>query len=158
MSVAGTYTTTVKSPMGDQKGTLTVNQGDGNSWTGTMAGGLGSMDIKDGTVDGNTLHWTMDMTVPMPMKLTCEATVDGDTLTGKVNAGAFGDMPLSGERTCLTKRRDTQQQRRKHCDTSAAHVARDFAPFTITHSSRPCRFAVSRQPAFPSQVLQVITF
>lgn len=98
MSVAGTYTTTVKSPMGDQKGTLTVNSGDGDSWTGTMAGGLGSMDITDGTVSGNTLHWTMDMTVPMPMKLTCEATVDGDTLTGKVNAGAFGDMPLSGER------------------------------------------------------------
>lgn len=97
MSVAGTYNTTVKSPMGDQKGTLTVNQ-DGDSWTGTMAGGLGSMDITNGTVNGNTLYWTMDMTVPMPMKLTCEATVEGDTLTGKVNAGAFGDMPLTGER------------------------------------------------------------
>ena len=97
MSVEGTWNTTVKSPMGDQKGTLTVNR-DGDSWTGSMAGGMGSMDIKDGTVDGNTLHWTMDMTVPMPMKLTCEATVDGDNLTGKVNAGAFGDMPLSGTR------------------------------------------------------------
>lgn len=99
MSVAGTYTTTVKSPMGDQKGTLTVNPSDdGSSWTGNMAGGMGSMDIKDGTVSGNTLHWKMDMTVPMPMTLTCEATVDGDSITGKVNAGAFGDMPLSGER------------------------------------------------------------
>ena len=98
MSVEGTYNTTVKSPMGDQKGTLTVNCGDGNAWSGSMAGGMGSMDITNGTVDGNTLHWTMDMTVPMPMKLTCEATIDGDALTGKVNAGAFGDMPLTGER------------------------------------------------------------
>ena len=98
MSVAGTYNTTVKSPMGDQKGTLTVACGDGDAWTGSMAGGMGSMDITDGKVDGNTLNWTMDMTVPMPMKLTCEATVDGDALTGKVNAGAFGDMPLTGER------------------------------------------------------------
>ena len=97
MSVAGTYNTTVKSPMGDQKGTLTVNR-DGDSWTGNMAGGMGSMDISNGTVEGDTLKWTMDMTVPMPMKLTCEATVDGDSMTGKVNAGAFGDMPLSGER------------------------------------------------------------
>lgn len=97
MSVEGSWNTTVKSPMGDQKGTLTVNR-DGDSWTGSMAGGMGSMDIKDGTIDGNTLKWTMDMTVPMPMKLTCEATVDGDSLSGKVNAGAFGDMPLSGER------------------------------------------------------------
>ncbi|WP_133364787.1 hypothetical protein [Qipengyuania sediminis] len=99
MSVAGTYTTTVKSPMGDQKGTLTVNPSDdGSSWTGNMAGGMGSMDIKDGTISGNTINWKMDMTVPMPMTLTCEATVEGDSLTGKVNAGAFGDMPLSGTR------------------------------------------------------------
>lgn len=99
MSVAGTYNTTVKSPMGDQKGTLTVTPSDdGASWNGTMAGGLGSMDITGGTISGNTINWKMDMTVPMPMTLTCEATIDGDTLTGKVNAGAFGDMPLSGER------------------------------------------------------------
>lgn len=97
MSVEGTWNTTVKSPMGDQKGTLTVNR-DGDSWTGNMAGGMGSMDITNGTVEGDTIKWTMDMTVPMPMKLTCEATADGDNLTGKVNAGAFGDMPLTGTR------------------------------------------------------------
>ena len=56
MSVAGTYDTVVKSPMGDQKGTFTVVPGDdGNSFTGSMAGGMGSMDVVDGTVDGNTL-------------------------------------------------------------------------------------------------------
>lgn len=99
MSVAGTYETIVKSPMGEQKGTLTVEPGEGNSWTGKMAGSLGSMDITNGTREGNTLNWTMDMTVPMPMTLTCNATVDdGGALTGTVNAGAFGDMPLSGQR------------------------------------------------------------
>ena len=98
MSVAGTYDTVVKSPMGEQKGTLTVNR-DGDSWTGNMAGSLGSMDITNGTVDGNTLNWTMDMTVPMPMTLTCKATVDdAGALTGTVNAGAFGDMPISGQK------------------------------------------------------------
>ena len=99
MSVAGTYETTVKSPMGDQKGTLTVNPSDdGSSFTGSMAGGMGSMDITDGSVDGNTISWKMNMTVPMPMTLNCTATIDGDNLTGTVNAGAFGDMPLSGTR------------------------------------------------------------
>ena len=97
MSVAGTYDTTVKSPMGDQKGTLTVNP-DGDTWTGQMAGGMGSMDITDGKVDGNTITWSMNMTVPMPMTLNCTATIEGDTLAGKVNAGAFGDMPLTGTR------------------------------------------------------------
>ena len=62
-----------------------------------VSGAMGSMDVT-GTVDGNRIGWKQSMTVPMPMKLTCEATIEGDTLTGKVNAGAFGDMPLSGER------------------------------------------------------------
>jgi hypothetical protein len=32
------------------------------------------------------------------MKLEGSATVDGDSLTGSVNAGAFGSMPMSGTR------------------------------------------------------------
>ena len=99
MSVAGTYDTVVKSPMGDQQGTFTVvPDDDGNTFTGSMAGGMGSMDVEDGKIDGNKLTWKMNMTVPMPMTLDCEATVDGDQLTGNVNAGAFGAMPLTGER------------------------------------------------------------
>ena len=99
MSVAGTYDTVVKSPMGDQKGTFTVvPSDDGSSFTGSMAGGMGSMDTEDGKVDGDTLTWKMNMTVPMPMTLNCTAKVEGDQLTGTVNAGAFGDMPLTGQR------------------------------------------------------------
>ena len=98
MSVAGTYSTTVKSPMGDQSGTLTVNDNGDGTFSGSMAGSLGSMDIQDGKVDGNSISWKMQMVVPMPMTLDCEATIDGDTLTGSVNAGAFGAMPLSGTR------------------------------------------------------------
>ena len=69
-----------------------------NDDRGSLVGGLGSMDANNGKVAGNTLTWTMDMKVPMPMTLECEATVDGDTLTGGVKAGAFGTMPLSGTR------------------------------------------------------------
>ena len=58
---------------------------------------MGSMPI-DGTVEGNTLHWKQAITVPMPMTLDCEATVDGDTLKGNVGAGAFGSFPLTGTR------------------------------------------------------------
>lgn len=98
MSLSGTYNTTVKSPMGDQSGTFTVvDNGDG-TFSGNMAGGMGSMDVEEGKVDGNTLTWKMNMTVPMPMTLDCEATVADGTLTGNVNAGAFGAMPLSGEK------------------------------------------------------------
>jgi hypothetical protein len=83
--------------MGDQKSVLTVNV-DGDSWTGSNAGQMGALDITDGKVDGNTLTWTMDMKVPMPMKLEGTATVDGDTITGQVKAGAFGTMAMTGTR------------------------------------------------------------
>ena len=97
MSVAGTYKTVVKSPMGDQTGTLTVVP-DGDTFSGSLVGSLGSMDIAGGTVSGNTISWKMNMVVPMPMTLDCTATVDGDAISGEVKAGAFGSMPLSGSR------------------------------------------------------------
>ena len=97
MAVDGTYDVTVKSPLGDQKSTLTVKS-DGKSFTGTNDGAMGSMDVS-GTIDGDTLAWKQQMTVPMPMTLDMTATVDGDTITGTVGAGAFGSFPLSGTRT-----------------------------------------------------------
>ena len=95
--VDGSYDCVVKSPLGDQATTLTV-KADGARFTGTNAGAMGSMDV-EGEVDGNTLTWKQQMTVPMPMTLDCTATVDGDTLTGTVGAGAFGSFPMSGMRT-----------------------------------------------------------
>jgi hypothetical protein len=98
MSVAGTYDVVIKTPMGDQKGKLTVNA-NGDSFTGSVASDMmGSMEIAGGKISGNTITWTMDMKVPMPMTLEGEATVDGDSLTGAVKAGAFGSMALSGTR------------------------------------------------------------
>lgn len=95
-NVDGNWDTVVKSPMGDQKATLNV-QSAGDSFTGNFAGGMGTSDVT-GSVDGDTLKWKMDISVPMPMTLDCEATVDGDNLNGKVTAGAFGSFPLEGKR------------------------------------------------------------
>jgi hypothetical protein len=98
MSVAGTYDVVIKTPMGDQKGKLTVNP-SGDGFTGSVTSDMmGSMEIAGGKVSGNTITWSMDMKVPMPMTLEGEATVEGDTLTGAVKAGAFGSMALSGTR------------------------------------------------------------
>ncbi|MFM5917377.1 MAG: hypothetical protein ACKOOL_07580 [Novosphingobium sp.] len=97
MSVAGTYECVTKTPMGDQKSDVTIVV-DGDTFTGTNAGAMGSMTMDNGKIDGNTLTWTMNMTVPMPMTLEGTATVDGDTLSGTVKAGAFGAFPISGTR------------------------------------------------------------
>ncbi|WP_374283224.1 hypothetical protein [Novosphingobium sp.] len=97
MSVAGTYECVTKTPMGDQKSDVTIVV-DGDTFTGTNIGAMGSMELENGKVDGNTLTWSMKMTVPMPMTLEGTATVDGDSLTGSVKAGAFGSFPMSGTR------------------------------------------------------------
>jgi len=96
-NVDGSWNTVTKSPMGDQQAVLTV-QSAGDSFTGTFSGGLGTTDIKDGKVNGDTLSFSLDITVPMPMTLTVEATVDGDNLNGTVTAGAFGSFPITGTR------------------------------------------------------------
>lgn len=97
MSVAGTYDCVTKTPMGDQSSKFTVTV-DGDTFTGSNVGAMGSMDVEDGKVDGNRLTWKMKMTVPMPMTLEGDATVDGDTLSGTVKAGAFGSFPMNGTR------------------------------------------------------------
>jgi hypothetical protein len=96
-NVDGSWDTVTKSPMGDQKATLTVVSA-GDTFTGNYAGMMGAVDVKNGKIDGDTLSWSLDMVVPMPMTLTCTATIDGDTITGSVTAGAFGTFPMSGTR------------------------------------------------------------
>lgn len=96
-AVDGKWDTVAKTPMGDQKATLSVTSA-GDSFTGDYSGMLGSVPIANGKVDGNTLSWSLAITMPMPMTLTCQATIDGDALTGTVTAGAFGSFPLTGTR------------------------------------------------------------
>ena len=97
MSIAGTYEYITKTPMGDQKSEFTIEV-NGDTFTGKNQGAMGSMDLENGKIDGNKLTWSMKMTVPMPMTLEGEATVDGDTITGGVKAGAFGTFAMSGTR------------------------------------------------------------
>jgi len=96
-SVDGAYDCITKTPMGDQTSVFTVIS-NGDRFHGTNAGMLGSLDVKDGTVDGNKLVWTMEMVMPMPMTLQCEAIVEGDTFTGTIQAGGFGSMAMTGTR------------------------------------------------------------
>ncbi|MDG5488965.1 hypothetical protein NYR55_10095 [Sphingomonas sp. BGYR3] len=96
-NVDGSWDTVTKSPMGDQQATLSVTS-NGDTFTGTYSGAMGTTEVKDGKVAGDTLTWKVDIVVPMPMTLDCEATVDGDTITGTVGAGVFGSFPMSGKR------------------------------------------------------------
>lgn len=97
MSVAGTYEVITKTPMGEQKSTLTVAV-DGDTFSGSNVGPMGALEIAGGKVDGQTISWQSKITTPMPMTLDCQATIDGDAISGTVTAGMFGSFPMNGSR------------------------------------------------------------
>ena len=97
MSADGTWTTTMNTPMGAQNGTMELKT-EGNTLTGTLSGPQGSLDIEDGTVDGNSLAFKASVTSPMAMTLEFSATVDGDSISGDVKLGAFGNATFTGTR------------------------------------------------------------
>ena len=96
--VDGVWDMVTNTPMGQQKGTLTV-QSDGGKLTGTLSGAQGSIEIKDGEVDGSSASWKVDITQPMPLTLEFSATVDGDEISGDVKLGAFGNATFKGTRS-----------------------------------------------------------
>ena len=97
MSADGTWNTTMNTPMGAQNGTMTLST-DGGTLTGTLVSPQGESELADGTVDGDTLTWKADITSPMAMTLEFTATVDGDSMSGNVKLGAFGDATFTGTR------------------------------------------------------------
>ncbi len=95
--VDGKWNCNVMSPMGEQDFVLTVVR-SGDRFSGAAEGGIGGKEIPDGSVDGDTLSWTMHISKPMPLTLACKATISGDTLAGTVKAGFFGSFPITGVR------------------------------------------------------------
>ena len=100
MKLAGTYECSLQTPLGVKTGSLVVNpSADGESFTGTLSNEMmGTVEIAHGTIDGDMLICSLDVTQPMRMTVTCEVIVDGDMLSGFVKAGMFGEMPLTGRR------------------------------------------------------------
>ncbi|MEZ5893635.1 MAG: hypothetical protein R3C58_10920 [Parvularculaceae bacterium] len=95
MAVNGKWNLTIKTPMGDQKGVLTLAQ-DGAALTGEMSGPQGATPIENGKVDGDTLMWHAKVTSPMPITLEFSGKLDGGNLAGNVKLGAFGTSTFSG--------------------------------------------------------------
>ena len=83
--------------MGERPSTLSVRT-DGSTLKGSQMADGNSIDIFDGTVDGNAVSWKVSIIDPMPMTLEFNGTIDGDKLSGSVTMGAFGSASFSGTR------------------------------------------------------------
>jgi hypothetical protein len=98
MSVAGTWTLTMETPIGERRATLAL-AADGTTLTGRMTAEEGNAtDIYEGKLAGNGGSWKANIKNPMPLTLEFSATVDGDKMTGSVST-ALGSWPFSGHRS-----------------------------------------------------------
>lgn len=96
MALDGNWNIEINSPMGVQKGSLTLKT-DGGKLTGTQKGAQGELPV-DGKADGDKGTWSASVTTPFPMTLEFDITASGDTLSGNVKAGSFGSFPVKGTR------------------------------------------------------------
>lgn len=92
--IAGTWTLTVASPQGEMAMTMPVQQ-NGSSFTGSLSSPMGAQSIEGGSIDGNTVTWTMTF---QTMTISFRATVEGNRMRGEAVAGGQ-TMSFTGERT-----------------------------------------------------------
>ncbi|TMJ04567.1 MAG: hypothetical protein E6G97_06340 [Alphaproteobacteria bacterium] len=97
MPADGTWNLTMQTPMGERRSTLTLSTA-GGTLTGKQEAEGNTTDIAEGTVNGNELSWKVSITNPMPLTLTFNGTVDGNTLNGSADTGMFGSFPFEGTR------------------------------------------------------------
>jgi len=96
MSADGNWKITIETPMGPQVISAAITT-SGDTFTGNTSSQMGDQAIS-GKVAGDTLTWSANITQPMPMTLDFDVTVSGDSMTGNVKLGAFGNAPLKGVR------------------------------------------------------------
>lgn len=98
MAVDGTYDIEVDSPMGKMGARVTLET-DGSKLKGTVESQMGTQPFENGTVDGDKIAWSMEVSSPMgTMELAYSGTVSGDEISGEVRAGSFGSSPFKGTR------------------------------------------------------------
>jgi hypothetical protein len=98
-NAAGTWEMTSEGPNGAMTSTLTIQQ-DGATIKGTLTGRRGDAPL-EGTVTGNQVSFTVKRHAQngdtMVMEYT--ATIDGNSMKGKVHSERFGDRDFKAKRT-----------------------------------------------------------
>lgn len=88
----------MRSPVGNINSTLHL-QAASQTVTGRMIWATDApTNIYEPSITGNRVTWKSDVNAPMPMTLTFSGTIEGDTMSGTVTAGALGSWPFSATR------------------------------------------------------------
>ena len=97
MAVDGTWNLTMETPMGERRSKLTLKS-SGGTLTGTQEAEGNTADIFEGSVNGDNASWKVSITNPMPLTLSFNGSVSGDTISGQADTGMFGSFPFQGTR------------------------------------------------------------
>jgi hypothetical protein len=98
MSADGTWKLVMQTPIGERKSTLALKEA-GGALTGKLTGEEGnSTDILEGKANGGSISFKAAIKSPMPLTLEFSGKVDGDKISGSVNAPGVGSWPFSGAR------------------------------------------------------------
>jgi hypothetical protein len=98
MAVDGTYNITMNTPMGARPATLTLAT-DGPALSGAFSSERGEQKLDSGEVSGDDVKFSMMFAGAMgDMKLDFAGKVDGDSIGGSVQFGAFGSGTWEGKR------------------------------------------------------------
>ena len=90
--------TTQGTPQGDMTADVTFVQ-EGDKIKVTMAGPQGMEMAGEGTVKGQDLEWALVISTPQGyFTLTYKGKVDGETMSGEVQAGDFGSFPWTAKK------------------------------------------------------------
>jgi alkanesulfonate monooxygenase SsuD/methylene tetrahydromethanopterin reductase-like flavin-dependent oxidoreductase (luciferase family) len=97
MSIDGEWRITIETPMGPQVATLQLTR-NGEELTGSQSGNGETVTIYDGASTVDEAEWKVDVTQPFPLTIAFSAKVDGDSISGQAQAGAFPPSPFTGAR------------------------------------------------------------
>lgn len=97
---AGEWNLEIDVPMEQmQSPTLTIMD-DGGSLSGKLVSGMGTNEISDMTLDGDSLVFSFSAgDGGQSVTVTFELTIDGNSLEGTMAAGEFGSFDVEGDRT-----------------------------------------------------------
>ncbi len=97
-AVGGVWEMTTQTPQGDMTADATFVQ-EGEKIKFTMTGPEGTEMAGEGKVTGTDVEWTVTISAPMgEFVLTYKGKVDGETMSGEVQAGDFGAFPWTAKK------------------------------------------------------------
>jgi hypothetical protein len=96
--IGGVWEMTTQTPQGDMTADATFVQ-DQEKIKFTMAGPQGMEMAGEGKVTGKDVEWSVTISTPQgDFVLTYKGKVDGETMSGDVQAGDFGSFPWTAKK------------------------------------------------------------